>query len=221
MMNNYRRLIYVTILTFIVFVGPSSCSFHTLGIPSAFARSINVAAEASFPFFEVSKLELDSPSPKRGFNLYEGTLLQVLYPSSWTKEAIPLVKYTGLQSVPEVAFYVPNQNVEVIISTERPENVTLYEYFSQEVATLQDSVVGYTYVDSGESQLGNITAREVLYTSDMVEDGTIYGRTKTMEIVSIYQGISYFFIYRAVASGFSTYLPLVQEMIKSIVFKEI
>jgi len=142
-----------------------------------------------------------------------------LYPSNWIKEDIPLVRYTALESLPEVAFYVPNQNVEVIISTERPGNVLLSEYFSREVISLQDSVTGYESVGSSKTKLGNVTALEVSYISSMVEEGTIYGQTKTMELVTIFQGVSYFFIYRAEVSEYSKYLPAVQEMIRSFVFK--
>src|ERR671911_448099 len=108
---------------------------------------------------------------------------------------------------------------EVIISTERPGNVPLSEYFSREVIALQDSVTGYESVGSSKTKLGNVTALEVSYIGSMVEEGTIYGQTKTMELVTIFQGVSYFFIYRAEISEHSKYLPAVQEMIQSFVFK--
>ena len=93
------------------------------------------------------------------------------------------------------------------------------EYFSREVIALQDSVTGYESVGSSKTKLGNVTALEVSYISSMVEEGTIYGQTKTMELVTIFQGVSYFFIYRAEISEYSKYLPAVQEMIQSFVFK--
>ena len=194
--DNYRKITNVVVMTsfgFIILVFPS---FHIFGILGAVA-----------------------PSSSGGVNLYEGTLFQVLYPSNWIKEDIPLVRYTALESLPEVAFYVPNQNVEVIISTERPGNVLLSEYFSREVIALQDSVTGYESVGSSKTKLGNVTALEVSYIGSMVEEGTIYGQTKTMELVTIFQGVSYFFIYRAEISEFSRHLPAVQEMIQSFVFK--
>ena len=196
MTDNYRKITNVVVMTsfgFIILVFPS---FHIFGILGAVA-----------------------PYSSGGVNLYEGTLFQVLYPSNWIKEDIPLVRYTALESLPEVAFYVPNQNVEVIISTERPGNVLLSEYFSREVIALQDSVTGYESVGSSKTKLGNVTALEVSYIGSMVEEGTIYGQTKTMELVTIFQGVSYFFIYRAEISEYSKYLPAVQEMIQSFVFK--
>ena len=196
MTDNYRKITNVVVMTsfgFIILVFPS---FHIFGILGAVA-----------------------PYSSGGVNLYEGTLFQVLYPSNWIKEDIPLVRYTALESLPEVAFYVPNQNVEVIISTERPGNVVLSEYFSREVIALQDSVTGYESVGSSKTKLGNVTALEVSYIGSMVEEGTIYGQTKTMELVTIFQGVSYFFIYRAEISEYSKYLPAVQEMIQSFVFK--
>jgi hypothetical protein len=185
------------------------------------AKLVDFNAVVTFPLFDLGKPDHGSPSSIRGFDQHEGTHLQVSYPHNWTKETVPLVKYTGLQSVPEVAFYVPNQNVEVTISTERPGNVPLSKYFLQEVASLQDSVAGYIIIDSGESNLGDLPAKRVLYTSDMIEGGTIYGRMKTMELVSIHQGVSYFFVYRAEERDFLVYLPVVQEMINSFVFKGI
>src|SRR5687768_2674875 len=190
MTDNYRKIINVVLMTSFGFIILVSPSFHIFAPPSS-----------------------------GGVSLYEGTLFQVLYPSNWIKEDIPLVRYTALESLPEVAFYVPNQNVEVIISTERPGNVPLSVYFSREVIALQDSVTGYESVGSSKTKLGNVTALEVSYIGSMVEEGTIYGQSKTMELVTIFQGVSYFFIYRAEISEYSKYLPAVQEMIQSFVFK--
>jgi hypothetical protein len=44
---------------------------------------------------------------------------------------------------------------------------------------------------------------------------------KTMELVSMHQGVSYFFVYRAEERDFLVYLPAVQQMINSFVFKGI
>jgi hypothetical protein len=170
------------------------------------------------PFFG-SAPEYDSPSSIKGFHLYDGTLFQISYPSNWTKEAIPFVRYTGIQSVPEVAFYVPNENVQVILSTERPGNVILSDYASREVASLQDSLANFKLINSGQSRLGNITAQKVLYTSGLHEDGIVYGKSQTMELISVDRGVSYFFVYKAEASAYSNYLPVVLEMIKSFEVK--
>ena len=207
----------------IISVGFLVLIFHSIpviGIFSAFAHSINGNAEASsfLPFFG-SAPEYDSPSSIKGFHLYDGTLFQISYPSNWTKEAIPFVRYTGIQSVPEVAFYVPNENVQVILSTERPGNVILYDYASREVASLQDSLANFKLINSGQSRLGNITAQKVLYTSGLHEDGIVYGKSQTMELISVDRGVSYFFVYKAEASAYSNYLPVVLEMIKSFEVK--
>jgi hypothetical protein len=195
-------------------------SIPVLGIFSVFAQSINGNAEASsfLPFFG-SAPEYGSPSSIKGFHLYDGTLFQVSYPSNWTKEAIPFVRYTGIQSVPEVAFYVPNENVQVILSTERPGNVILSDYVSREVTSLQDSLANFKLINSGQSRLGNITAQKVLYTSGLHEDGIVYGKSQTMELISVDRGVSYFFVYKAEASAYSNYLPAVLEMIKSFEVK--
>jgi hypothetical protein len=207
----------------IISVGFLVLIFHSipvLGIFYVFAQSINGNAEASsfLPFFG-SAPEYGSPSSIKGFHLYDGTLFQVSYPSNWTKEAIPFVRYTGIQSVPEVAFYVPNENVQVILSTERPGNVILSDYVSREVTSLQDSLANFKLINSGQSRLGNITAQKVLYTSGLQEDGIVYGKSQTMELISIDRGVSYFFVYKAEASAYSNYLPVVLEMIKSFEVK--
>jgi hypothetical protein len=173
-------------------------------------------------FFDLVKPIPTSPLPIQGFLKYDGTLLQVSYPSNWTKESIPLVRYTGLPSVTEVAFYVPNQNVEVVISTEVPgNNVVLSEYLSEELAALQNSFVGYKLVDSDQTKLGNNIAERIIYTSTQVEDGVAYAQLKTMELVSIKGGVSYFFVYRADASNYLKYLPVVEKMIESFRFKQL
>ena len=207
----------------LILVGFLVLIFHSipvLGIFSVFAQSINGNAEPSsfLPFFG-SAPEYGSPSSIKGFHLYDGTLFQVSYPSNWTKEAIPFVRYTGIQSVPEVAFYVPNENVQVILSTERPGNVILSDYVSREVASLQDSLANFKLINSGQSRLGNITAQKILYTSGLHEDGIVYGKSQTMELISVDRGVSYFFVYKAEASAYSNYLPVILEMIKSFEVK--
>ena len=172
-------------------------------------------------FFDLGKPTPDSPSPIEGFLEHDGTLLQISYPSNWTKESIPLVRYTGLPSVAEVAFYVPNQNVEVVISTEVPGNVVLSEYLSEELVALQNSLVGYKLGDSDQTKLGNNIAERIVYSSTQVEDGVAYAQLKTMELVSIKGGTSYFFVYRADASNYLKYLPVVEKMIESFRFKQL
>jgi hypothetical protein len=199
-----------------------SQSFHMLSTVGAITPSTNGSSESSHSFLFLKSGEPESnnaPGP-RGFNLYEGNLFKILYPSNWTKEDIPLVKYTAVESLPEVAFYVPDQNVEVIIATERPGNVLLPEYFSQEVSGLQESIAGYKFIGSNKTKLGNIPAQEILFVGDIIEEGLVYGQTKTMELISIFKGVSYFFIYKAETSEYSKYLPAVQKMIRSFVFKE-
>lgn len=212
MMKNCRKIAKVVIMMLFAYTILISQPFHTLSTVAL----TNNSSESSHSFLFLKSGE---PEPT-GFNLYEGNLFKILYPSNWTKEDIPLVKYTGVESLPEVAFYVPDQNVEVIIATERPGEVLLPEYFSREVAELQDSVAGYKFVGSSKTKLGNIPAQEILFVSDIVEEGLVYGQTKTMELISIFKGVSYFFIYRAEISEHSKYLPAVQQMTRSFVFKE-
>ena len=216
MMKNCRKISKVVIMMLFAYTVLISQSFHTFSPVGAITPLTNESSESSHSFLFLKSGE---PGP-RGFNLYEGNLFKILYPSNWTKEDIPLVKYTAVESLPEVAFYVPDQNVEVIIATERPGKVLLPEYFSREVAGLQDSVAGYKFAGSSKTKLGNIPAQEILFLGDIVEEGLVYGQTKTMELISIFKGVSYFFIYRAEISEYSKYLPAVQEMIRSFVFKE-
>lgn len=218
MMKNCRKISKVVITMLFAYTVLISQSFHTLSTVGAITPLTNESH--SFIFLKSGEPERNNAPGPRGFNLYEGNLFKILYPSNWTKEDIPLVKYTAVESLPAVAFYVPDQNVEVIIATERPGKVLLPEYFSREVAGLQDSVAGYKFAGSSKTKLGNIPAQEILFVGDIVEEGLVYGQTKTMELISIFKGVSYFFIYRAEISEYSKYLPAVQEMIRSFVFKE-
>jgi eukaryotic-like serine/threonine-protein kinase len=208
----------VVVLTF-------TCLLPILSSSSVLAQLTHEEEEAGsfLRFFDLGKSTPDSLSPIEGFLEHDGTLLQVSYPSNWTKESIPFVRYTGLPSVAEVAFYVPNQNVEVVISTEVPGNdvVVLSEYLSEEQVALQNSLVGYKLVDSDQTKLGNNIAERIVYTSTQVEDGVAYAQLKTMELVSIKGGASYFFVYRADASNYLKYLPLVEKMIESFRFKQL
>jgi hypothetical protein len=222
MMKNCLKIAKVVIMMLFACTILISQSFHTLSTVGAITPLTNESSESShsFLFLKSGEPESNSAPGPRGFNLYEGNLFKILYPSNWTKEDIPLVKYTAVESLPQVAFYVPDQNVEVIIATERPGKVLLPEYFSREASGLQDSIAGYKFVGSNKTKLGNIPAQEILFVGDIVEEGLVYGQTKTMERICIFKGVSYFFIYRAEISEYSKYLPAVQEMIRSFVFKE-
>jgi hypothetical protein len=217
----YSGVFSIAILTFIMFAVPPTHFFQLFEMAYTDTELRHFDEAETFRIFDLGKPIHDSPSSISGFDKYEGIQVQVSFPRNWTKETLPLVRYTGLQSVPEVAFYVPNQNVEVTISTDKPGNVPLSTYFLQEVDLLQDAISGYVFIQSDESYLGNLPAKRVLYTSDITEGGTIYGRMKTMELVSIHRGVSYFFVYRADESNFSTYLPVVQEIINSFGVKGI
>ena len=217
----YSGLFNIAILTFIMFAVPPTHFFQLFEMAYTDTELRHFYEAETFRIFDLGKPIHDLPPSISGFDKYEGIQVQVSFPRNWTKETLPLVRYTGLQSVPEVAFYVPNQNVEVTISTDKPGNVTLSTYFLQEVDSLQDAISGYVFIESDERYLGNLPAKRVLYTSDITEGGTIYGRMKTMELVSIHRGVSYFFVYRADESNFSTYLPVVQEIINSFGFKGI
>jgi hypothetical protein len=222
-MKNCPKIAKVVVMMLFAYTVLISQSFHPPNTVGAITPLTNESSKSShsFLFLKSGEPEGNNNAPgTRGFNLYEGNLFKILYPSNWTKEDIPLVKYTAVESLPEVAFYVPDQNVEVIIATERPGKVLLPEYFSREVAGLQDSVAGYKFAGSSKTKLGNIPAQEILFVGDIVEEGLVYGQAKTMERISIFKGVSYFFIYRAEISEYSKYLPAVQEMIRSFVFKE-
>jgi hypothetical protein len=220
MTKDCRKIAKVVIMASFGYTILISQSFHTLSTVGAITPNESSESSHSFLFLKSGEPEHNNAPWPSGFNLFEGDLFKILHPSNWTKEDIPLVKYTAVESLPEVAFYVPDQNVEVIIATERPGKVLLPEYFSREVAELQDSVAGYKFVGSSKTKLGNIPAQEILFVGDIVEEGLVYGQTKTMELLSIFKGVSYFFIYRAEISEYSKYLPAVQEMIRSFVFKE-
>ena len=107
----YPGLFNIAILTFITAVVLTSHSFQLHDMTYVHAKLVDFNSAETFPFFDLGKPDHDSPSSNRGFDQHEGTRLQVSYPHNWTKETVPLVKYTGLRSIPEVAFYVPSQNV--------------------------------------------------------------------------------------------------------------
>ena len=96
MTDNYRKIINVVIMTSFGFIILVFSSFHIFGILGAVATSSS-----------------------GGVNLYEGTLFQVLYPSNWIKEDIPLVRYTALESTPLAtrSFYERLESQNKSIST--------------------------------------------------------------------------------------------------------
>ncbi len=93
----YPGLFNIAILTFITAVVLTSHSFQLHDMTYVHAKLVDFNAAETFPFFDLGKPDHDSPSSNRGFDQHEGTRLQVSYPHNWTKETVPLVKYTGLR----------------------------------------------------------------------------------------------------------------------------
>jgi hypothetical protein len=173
-------------------------------------------------FLKLFKPRSDIPAPaaEQGFLTDNETLFKISYPSNWTKITNPSGRFTAVESTPFVAFVAPSsQKTSIVISTNVIGHRLLSDYVGEEINTLK-YIPGFKLEQSSSSTVGNNMAQKIVYTSnELKNDGIIAGTLKTMEIMTIRDGVAYHFIYSAKEKDFPTFLPIINKMISSFEFK--
>lgn len=180
-------------------------------------------SSSSPSFSKLFKPRSDIPAAataEQGFLADNETLFKISYPSNWTKITNPSGKFTAVESTPFVAFVAPSsQKTSIVVSTNVIGHRLLSDYVGEEINTLK-YIPGFKLEQSSSSTVGNNMAQKIVYTSsELKNDGLIAGTLKTMEIMTIRDGVAYHFIYSAKEKDFPTFLPIINKMISSFEFK--
>ena len=137
---------------------------------------------------------------------------KISYPFNWTKNTNRSGRFTAVKSTPFVAFVAPSsQKTSIVISTNVIGHRLLSDYVGEEINTLK-YIPGFKLEQSSSSTVGNNMAQKIVYTSsELKNDGLIAGTLKTMEIMTIRDGVAYHFIYSAKEKDFPTFLPIINK----------
>jgi hypothetical protein len=180
----------------------------------------NSSSSPSFSKLFKPRSDIPAAAAELGFLSDNETLFKISYPSSWTKNTNPSGRFTAVKSTPFVAFVAPSsQKTSIVISTNVIGHRLLSDYVGEEINTLK-YIPGFKLEQSSSSTVGNNMAQKIVYTSsELKNDGLIAGTLKTMEIMTIRDGVAYHFIYSAKEKDFPTFLPIINKMINSFEFK--
>ena len=128
---------------------------------------------------------------EQGFLVDNETLFRISYPSNWTKETVPLGRFTAVESTPFVAFIAPSPyKASIVISMNVIGNRLLSDYAEEEINALKYTPsfkLDQSFPSS--TTIGNNTAQKIVYTTNEVKNGVIAGTLKSMEIVTIKDGV--------------------------------
>jgi len=180
----------------------------------------NSSSSPSFSKLFKPRSDIPAAAAEQGFLSDNETLFKISYPSNWTKNTNPSGRFTAVKSTPFVAFVAPSsQKTSIVISTNVIGHRLLSDYVGEEINTLK-YIPGFRLEQSSSSTVGNNMAQKIVYTSsELKNDGVIAGTLKTMEIMTIRDGVAYHFIYSAKEKDFPTFLPIINKMINSFEFK--
>jgi hypothetical protein len=163
----------------------------------------------------------DSPSNQTGFLVYEDTLFSIDYPNNWTKDTIPLGKYTAVESTPTVEFSNgPDGNTFVAVTMNVIGNRLLTDYANEEVNALK-TIEGFKLENTTQTTMGGNAAQEIVYTTSEIKDGVLAGTSKTMEVITIKGGTAHHLVFKTDVDDFDKIRPSIEKMINSFKFKEI
>lgn len=167
------------------------------------------------------KPEPDSPSNQAGFLKYEDTLFSIDYPNNWTKDTIPLGKYTAVETTPSVEFSDrPDSNTFVVVAMHVIGNRLLTDYANEEITALKTNE-GFKLENTTQTTMGGNAAQEIVYTTSEIKDGVLAGTSKTMEVITIKDGTAHHLIFKSDLNNYDKILPSIEKMISSFKFKEI
>jgi len=173
------------------------------------------------------QLTLAQTSASTGsFITYENSnyRFKIQYPSNWEKvEFSPGIKESGRNII--VNFISPQETFSdlfreylIIEAQDHPSNaISLDQYISQQIDTYKKSLPRFAVIESNTSTATN-TNTNVDHPSHKIvysySDSTV-GKAEIMEIDKMEGNRLYSLSYHADAAKYSSYLPVIEKMIKS------
>lgn len=173
-----------------------------------------------------TKVTTTTASPDNNFFTYTNTKynIKLHYPHNWIVEADDYP--TGAGGIQIVSFYLPDVHNGLPffrIGTddtykEFPNlpKVSINQYLHRSLENKNST--GFPALKIIKYNANNRLASHTAYTILWTYNNPIYGMRKSQEIATIIGSRGYFVDYTSAAANFSSYLPIAEEMIKSLQF---
>ncbi len=188
------------------------------------------------PIYNASESKPDAPAKEKGFLVADEKPFNISYSSSWIKNKGLPMQFTGVHSTPIISFLIPDFEAttsksnfvgiaKYIIGGNRTAAASLSDYVKEEINELE-SDGSFQLYESHSERLGhnrNI-AHKIVFTTNIIDTSPnsgaqVIGHRKTMEIITVNNGVAYFFVYSANANKYPVYLPDVIKMLNSFELK--
>lgn len=188
------------------------------------------------PIYNASESNPDAPAKEKGFLVADEKPFNITYSASWIKNKGLSMQFTGVHSTPIISFLIPDFEASTsksnfvgiakyIIGGNQTADKSLSDYVKEEIKELE-SDGSFQLDESHPERLGhnrNI-AHKLVYTTNIIDtspsgDAQMIGHRKTMEIVTVNNGVAYFFVYSANTDKYTVYLPDVIKMLNTFELK--
>lgn len=150
----------------------------------------------------------------RDFQTYENleNKLSIRYPGSWTKNEGP----NGVMFISPKESSADNfqENIGITVQTLVNNTANLDQIAEASVEQLKKVITDFNLVDSTQINLGNIPAKQVVYTGKFGDFNI-----KWLQVIALENDKFYIITYTAEASNYNNSLNVLEEMLES--FKKI
>jgi hypothetical protein len=134
--------------------------------------------------------------------------ISILYPSNW----LPMENEFGIAFFP-LSFDNQPPGVSILI---RPSaSITVEELVNNVIKDVSQQVLKFKLIEKNPFSLGGVNAYNILFTHF---DSTTQTEIQTLQAFTIKNGKDYGITYQASAQDYSTYLPIIKQMIHSFRF---
>ncbi len=137
--------------------------------------------------------------------------ISILYPTNW----VPMENEFGIAFFPLSFDFSNNQPPGVSILIRPSTSNTVEELVNNEINDISQQVLKFKLIEKNPFSLGGISAYNILFTHF---DPTTQTEIQTLQAFTIKNGKDYGITYQASAQDYSTYLPIIQQMIHSFRF---
>ena len=188
------------------------------------------------PIYNASESKPDAPAKEKGFLMANEKLVNISYPSGWIKNKAINMQFTGVHSTPIISFLIPDFEAatskssfvgiaKYIIGGNQTAAISLSNYIREELKELE-SDGSFHLFESHPDRIGqnHSIAHRIVYATNIIDSSPasgaeVIGHRKTMEIITVNNGIAYFFVYSANANKYPVYSADVIKMLNSLELK--
>jgi eukaryotic-like serine/threonine-protein kinase len=179
---------------------------------------LSIAAFLFCAFYNTQTATAQSPAIQTSIRTYENPThgITMQYPSDWTPSNTAIPTYNGI-----VGFYSPLQNLSDVLPAELGLSITTYsqavsldEYTKTTLAALEQQ--GIKVDESSTSTLAGNPSQRITFSPPNPESQNTSINFKVMQTWTVIDNKVYLLSFSADTSKFANYLPIVENMLKSL-----